>query len=235
MYVSSCDVSLTVLLSRRVAWICLLPSMGRSHVDALSARQDAKIEHQVAAIEATAKLVHGSPAGVAGLLPSIMCKWTRPFWGADCRSQTKKTVATAGRSYGGPSEKFSGRWGGIFRSFPLTSQKLPLCGNHQTQSILGQLLRSLPQNPRNFSEVAPEVRPAVHTLFLRLTEGTQKPLRQPPFAGPALRELGSACRFSNFLRCCHCTHGLLFRGSAGSPERVSSSLRPKPSAFISSV
>ena len=47
--------------------------------------------------------------------------------------------------------------GGIFRSCPLTSQKLPLCGNHQTQRILGQLLRSLLQNPRNFSEVAPEV------------------------------------------------------------------------------
>ena len=59
--------------------------------------------------------------------------------------------------------------GGIFRSCPVTSQKLPLCGNHQTQRILGQLLRSLLQNPRNFSEVAPEVRPAVHTAALRLS------------------------------------------------------------------
>ena len=33
---------------------------------------------------------------------------------------------------------------------------------------LGQLLRSLLQNPHNFSEVAPEVRPAVHTAALRL-------------------------------------------------------------------
>ena len=29
--------------------------------------------------------------------------------------------------------------------------------------MLGQLLKSLLQDPRNFSEVAPEVRPAVHT------------------------------------------------------------------------
>ena len=36
------------------------------------------------------------------------------------------------------------------------------------QRVSGQLLRSLLQNPRNFSEVAPEVRPAVHTAALRL-------------------------------------------------------------------
>ena len=53
--------------------------------------------------------------------------------------------------------------GGICRNYPLTSQKLPLRGNHETQRVLGQLLRGLLQNPRSFSEVAPEVRPAVHT------------------------------------------------------------------------
>ena len=58
--------------------------------------------------------------------------------------------------------------GGIFRGFPLTSQKLPLCGNQQTERMSGQLLRSLLQNPRNFSEVAPEVRLAVHTALLCL-------------------------------------------------------------------
>ena len=60
--------------------------------------------------------------------------------------------------------------GGIFRSCPRTSQKLPLCGNQQTQRILEQLLRSLLQNPRNFSEIASEVRPAVHMppLYLNL-------------------------------------------------------------------
>ena len=81
----------------------------------------------------------------------------------------RKTVATAGRSYGGPSEKLAGGFG-IFRSCPLTSQKLPLCGNDQTQRILGQLLRSLLQTPPKFSEVAPgpEVRPAVHTAPLCL-------------------------------------------------------------------
>ena len=82
-----------------------------------------------------------------------------------------KTVATAGRSYGGPSEKFVGDLGVIFRSCPPTSQKLPLYGNHQTQLILGQLLRSLLQNPRNFSEVAPEVRRAVHMAALCLNLG----------------------------------------------------------------
>ena len=85
-----------------------------------------------------------------------------------CDLQTKKTVATAGRSYGGPSEKFVGSFGGLLRSCALTSQKLPLCGNHQTQRIWGQLLRSLLQNHRNFSEVASEVRPAVHTAALHL-------------------------------------------------------------------
>ena len=42
------------------------------------------------------------------------------------------------------------------------------------QRILGQLLRSLLQNPRNFSEVALEVRPAVHTALLSLT-GARNP------------------------------------------------------------
>ena len=69
----------------------------------------------------------------------------------------RKTVTTAGRSYGGPFEKFVGGLGGIFRSCPPTSQRLPLCGNHQMQRILGQLLGSLLQNPWNSSEVAPEV------------------------------------------------------------------------------
>ena len=80
--------------------------------------------------------------------------------------------------------------GGIFRSCPLTSQKLPLCGNQQTERISGQLLRSLLQNPRNFSEVPPEVRPAVHTAFLCLihrfiASWSQSPLEAtPPFAIP---------------------------------------------------
>ena len=51
----------------------------------------------------------------------------------------------------------------------MTSQKLPSCGHHQTQHILGQLLTSLLQSPRNFSEVALEVRPAMHTALLCLT------------------------------------------------------------------
>ena len=73
-----------------------------------------------------------------------------PFFGLVCRVtpawrrriRRRKAVATTGRSYGGPSEKFvGGLGGGVFRSCPLTSQKLPLCGNHQTERILGQLLR----------------------------------------------------------------------------------------------
>ena len=46
----------------------LLQDTDRSHVDSLSAKQDAMIEQHVVAIESTAKLVHGSPAGVAGLV-----------------------------------------------------------------------------------------------------------------------------------------------------------------------
>ena len=89
--------------------------------------------------------------------PSSLARWRSSL-------RRRKTVATAGRSYGGPSEKFVGD----FRSCPLTSQKLPLCGDRQTKRILGQLLRSLLQNRQNFSEVAPEVRPAVHTAPLCL-------------------------------------------------------------------
>ena len=73
--------------------------------------------------------------------------------------------------------------GVIFRSCPLTSQKLPLCGNQQTERISGQLLRSLLQNPRNFSEVAPEVRPAVHTALLCLTSVTFDRVCEAKFRG----------------------------------------------------
>ena len=59
--------------------------------------------------------------------------------------------------------------GVISRSRPLTSQKWRLGGNHQMERILAQLLRSLLQNPRNFSEAAPEVRPAVHTALFCLS------------------------------------------------------------------
>ena len=78
---------------------------------------------------------------------------------------TKKNSSHHRAIYGGPSEKFVGVLGGIFRSCPQTSQKLSVCGNLQTQRVWGQILRSLLQNPQNFSEVAPEVRPPVHTLL----------------------------------------------------------------------
>ena len=65
-----------------------------------------------------------------------------------------------------------GDFGGNFQKLrPNFSEVASIYGNHQTQRILGQLLRSLLQNPWNFSEVAPEVRPAVHMPPLRLTEG----------------------------------------------------------------
>ena len=74
-----------------------------------------------------------------------------------------------GRSLGGTSENFAGVLGGFFRSCFLTSQNLRLCGNLQLQYIQGQLLGSLLQSPPNFSEVAPEVRPAVATALLCLS------------------------------------------------------------------
>ena len=80
----------------------------------------------------------------------------------------RKTVATAGRSYGGPSQKSVGGFGVNFQKLPPNFSEVAFMWNHQTQRILGQLLRSLLQNPRNFSEIAPEVRPAVHTAPLRL-------------------------------------------------------------------
>ena len=42
------------------------------------------------------------------------------------------------------------------------------------QRVSGQLLRRLLQNLRNFSEVAPEVHPAVHTALLCLTSGDSR-------------------------------------------------------------
>ena len=41
----------------------------------------------------------------------------------------------------------------------------------QTERISGQLPRSLLRNAWHFSEVAPEVRPAVHAALLCLKEG----------------------------------------------------------------
>ena len=65
-----------------------------------------------------------------------------------------------------------GSFGGNLQKLPPNFSEVAfICGNHQTKRILGQLLRSLLQNPRNFSEVAPEVRPAVHTAPLRLVFG----------------------------------------------------------------
>ena len=54
-----------------------------------------------------------------------------------------------------------GVWGDFQKLPPDFSEVTFICGNHQMKRMLGQLLRSLLQNPRNFSEVAPEVRPAV--------------------------------------------------------------------------
>ena len=85
--------------------------------------------------------------------PSTMCKWTRPFWGTDCRRAPKSLSLT---------------------------QAAPLCS--------------------------------------ACTERARKCLK-----------------VSHFAKCRNSAHGLLFRGSAGSPEGVSSSLRPKPSACICSV
>ena len=64
----------------------------------------------------------------------------------------------------------------------------------------------------------------------RLPEVTQKPSRQPLFAVLALRESSKVLAFCE--RCCRSTHSLLFRGLSGGCRRVSSSLRPKPSASI---
>ena len=52
----------------------------------------------------------------------------------------------------------------------------------------------------------------------RLPGGTQKPLLSPGslrLAGPALREPRKCLQAWHCLRCCHCAHGLLFRGSSG--------------------
>ena len=69
----------------------------------------------------------------------------------------------------------------------------------------------------------------------RLSEGTQKPLfgpGNPPFAALALRELKSACRVSIF-RDAVTVPTVCFQGfCGGSPEGVSSSSRPKPSASM---
>ena len=85
----------------------------------------------------------------------------------------RQTVATAGRSYGGASEKFVAR----------TAQKLPFYKNIQTQRILEQFLRGLLQNPRNFSEVAPEV----HLRCIRLLSVLARKTGWPRFGSVRLR------------------------------------------------
>ena len=62
------------------------------------------------------------------------------------------------------------------------------------QRILGQLLRSLLQNPRNFSEVAPEVRPAVHTSLLCLIAHQVVPLRTWCFSPNATKEAAASVK-----------------------------------------
>ena len=60
--------------------------------------------------------------------------------------------------------------------------------------------------------------------------------RQPLCAVPALRELESASRVSLFVRCCHSTHSLLFRGFLGVAGGGSAAVcDPKPSVSICSV
>ena len=77
-------------------------------------------------------------------------------------------------------------FGGNFQELSPNFSKVAFMGNQQTQRILGQLLRSLLQNPQNFSQVAPEVRPAVHVALLCListrflgTETTEKSPKIP--------------------------------------------------------
>ena len=99
----------------------------------------------------------------------------------------RKTVATAGRSYVGPSESLRGFWGGIFRSCPLTSQKLPLCGNHQTQRIG---LEGKPRSLQNYSELSRTLRAiseksprtffSTVRFFIGTVESTSSPIWCPP-------------------------------------------------------
>ena len=61
-----------------------------------------------------------------------------------------------------------GGFGGTFQKLPPYFSEVAFMWKSPDATDSGQLLRSLLQNPRNFSEVAPEVRPAVHTAALRL-------------------------------------------------------------------
>ena len=61
-------------------------------------------------------------------------------------------------------------FGGNFQKLPPNFSEVDFMSKSPDATNLGQLLRSLLQNAWNFSEVAPEVRPAMHTAALRLTK-----------------------------------------------------------------
>ena len=84
----------------------------------------------------------------------------------------RKTVAIAGRSYGGPSEKFVGGFGGNFQKLRPNFSEVAFMWRSPDARHFGATSEKIPpKTPTNFSEVAPEVRPAVHTAALRLTLG----------------------------------------------------------------
>ena len=118
-----------------------------------------------------------STMALMGRFPSLMGPFSdlngafpkfRPK-GPFCLSQTKKNSsshrAILRRTFSEVCGGFWGEFSEVARSF---SEVAFTCGNHRTQRILGQVLRSLLQNPENFSKVASEVRPAVHTAPLCL-------------------------------------------------------------------
>ena len=69
-----------------------------------------------------------------------------------------------------PTRRRSGKAGRIRKIGPARYKWLQHECRVRKQHMLGQLHRSVLQTPRTFSEVAPEVRPAVHTALLCLNQ-----------------------------------------------------------------
>ena len=81
-------------------------------------------------------------------------------------NQTKKN-STAGRSSGGPSEKFVRGFGRHFQKLPRIFSEVAFMWKSPDAAHFGATSQKFASEPLDSSEVAPEVRPDVHKAALR--------------------------------------------------------------------
>ena len=128
-------------------------------------------------------------------------------------------------------------WGWFFeiRPFPLSR---PIKSTYEEQSRKGPR-HNLDLSPKKVGNTRVWKPPGLASLYNvqmdaavlgdRLSEGTQKPLLGPGSPCSAGIERARKClQGEHFVRCCHSTHGLLFRGSAGVTRRGQQQFATQP-------